>query len=254
MVGDNTLFKRFPTAKHITPDDLRKTPLRLRGIVTSVGDSDGFRFYHVPTMRSLLSLPKKLTSADTISVRLAGVDCPEAAHFGNPAQPYSYEAYAFAMACLMPDVPVKASAKFLAGDPKNKAAATKASPVKGKGKGKAASSSGDDDNDHGRKHPPRGTEVMLEIYRTDQYDRAVAMVYYRPYKMMPFYYKNLSMELLRAGLAVIYSQSGAEYGGYLEEFKKVEAKAKQKKLGMWRLPKSAFVSPADYKKAHKTSS
>jgi len=40
----------------------------------------------------LLPIPEKTTSKDTIGIRLAGVDAPECAHFGQPGQPFGEEA------------------------------------------------------------------------------------------------------------------------------------------------------------------
>ena len=65
------------------------------GRVTSVGDADGFRLYHtpgIPFLRQRWHRPPTKASDlrhQTISVRLAGVDAPEAAHFGREAQPYA---------------------------------------------------------------------------------------------------------------------------------------------------------------------
>ncbi|KAG0242297.1 putative endonuclease lcl3 [Actinomortierella wolfii] len=83
---------------YLTPDMLQGRRL-LRGKVTSVGDADNFRFYHTPGgiwagWGWLRHVPKRNNElkGNTIHVRLAGVDAPEAAHFGHPAQPFSKEA------------------------------------------------------------------------------------------------------------------------------------------------------------------
>lgn len=63
-------------------------PLVLRGVIVKVTDGDGVRLYHQPLLRRLLPLPRDAAKADrSISIRLAGVDAPECAHWGNPAQP-----------------------------------------------------------------------------------------------------------------------------------------------------------------------
>ncbi|KAK0656827.1 nuclease domain-containing protein [Cercophora newfieldiana] len=93
-------LRRLNGAGHITPGYFRKRSLF--GKVTSVGDGDGFHLFHTPGGRLagwgwLRTVPKerKELKGRTISIRLAGVDAPEAAHFGRPAQPYSAEAMDF---------------------------------------------------------------------------------------------------------------------------------------------------------------
>ncbi|KNZ57143.1 hypothetical protein VP01_222g2 [Puccinia sorghi] len=69
-----------------------------------VGDADNFRVYHTPGFgwNWLRNIPTKKSDLKdmTIHIRLAGVDAPEVsqlfaclAHFGNPAQPFSKEAF-----------------------------------------------------------------------------------------------------------------------------------------------------------------
>lgn len=93
------LFRRIPTAAHITPTILASNRM-LVGKVTSVGDADGFRVYHTPGLPVFRSLffraPTKPAALrnQTISVRIAGADAPESAHFGRTAQPFALEAKA----------------------------------------------------------------------------------------------------------------------------------------------------------------
>lgn len=108
-------FRRLPTAAHFTPSTLRWRST-LVGKCTSVGDADGFRLYHTPgppLYRDLMysSVPAQRSDGGgssgssssslhgshpphtaTISIRLAGADAPELAHFGRPAQPFAKEA------------------------------------------------------------------------------------------------------------------------------------------------------------------
>lgn len=90
-------FRRIPNTAYITPAVLRHRRT-LVGRVTSVGDADGFRLYHtpgIPFLRDWLHKPPTKASElrnQTISVRLAGADAPESAHFGREAQPFSKEA------------------------------------------------------------------------------------------------------------------------------------------------------------------
>ena len=59
----------------------------LRGIVVSVGDGDGFKFFHVPWLRLA-----EYNGEPTLKIRLAGIDAPELPSFGNPGQPFAVEA------------------------------------------------------------------------------------------------------------------------------------------------------------------
>ncbi|KAA8893387.1 hypothetical protein FN846DRAFT_537111 [Sphaerosporella brunnea] len=92
-------LRRVSTAAHIPQYFLRRRSLF--GPVTSVGDGDNFRIYHTPGGRLLgwgwlpgrrVPTLKKDLKDQTVHVRIAGVDAPECAHFGNPSQPYSEEA------------------------------------------------------------------------------------------------------------------------------------------------------------------
>ncbi|KAL9931888.1 hypothetical protein V8E36_009203 [Tilletia maclaganii] len=92
-------FRRIRNAEYLTPSTLRRR--WIVGKVTSVGDADGFRLFHTPGpvgLRSLLHRPPTQAAQlrdQTLSVRLAGADAPEAAHFGKEAQPFSKEAQEF---------------------------------------------------------------------------------------------------------------------------------------------------------------
>ncbi|KAK0716985.1 hypothetical protein B0T26DRAFT_645604 [Lasiosphaeria miniovina] len=93
-------LRRIPGTNHIAPAAFRTRSLL--GKVTSVGDGDNFHLFHTPGGRLagwgwLRAVPRerKLLKGRTIPVRIAGVDAPECAHFGRPAQPFSDDALAF---------------------------------------------------------------------------------------------------------------------------------------------------------------
>ncbi|KAI5798879.1 hypothetical protein EDC01DRAFT_704135 [Geopyxis carbonaria] len=86
-----TRLRRVPTTLHIPPGAFRHRTLF--GVVTSVGDGDNFRLFHTPG--GLLAgwhwlrrppTARRALAGQTVHIRLAGVDAPERAHFGNPAQ------------------------------------------------------------------------------------------------------------------------------------------------------------------------
>ncbi|RCI01103.1 putative endonuclease lcl3 [Rhizopus azygosporus] len=184
--------KRFKTAAHIPPEAFERT-MTIRGKVVSVGDSDNFRLYHTPGLgwgwfRHIPKTRKELQN-QTIAVRIAGVDAPESAHFGMPAQPFSAEAKQFLTKMVL-----------------NK-------------------------------------KVQVQLLSRDQYSRVVAMAYVR---RPPFFLKkNVSLEMVKAGLASIYVAKGAQYAGILDELKKYEARAKLLRKGIWSLKN--YVSPGDHK-------
>ncbi|KAI0396094.1 SNase-domain-containing protein [Xylariaceae sp. FL0594] len=93
-------LRRIPGAVYIDPSFFRRRTLF--GKVTSVGDGDNFHLFHTPGGRLtgwgwLRSVPTKKAQLknNTIPVRLAGIDAPECAHWGRPAQPFSTDALAW---------------------------------------------------------------------------------------------------------------------------------------------------------------
>ena len=95
--------RRVPNAASIKPDSFHKASYY--GFVTRVGDGDGFHFFHTPGGRlmgwgwapgrrtaDIMKRGAKATNKQTMSVRMAGIDAPEMAHFGRPEQPWAKEA------------------------------------------------------------------------------------------------------------------------------------------------------------------
>ncbi|KAK5990490.1 putative endonuclease LCL3 [Cladobotryum mycophilum] len=90
-------LRRIPGAAFIQPKFYRNRSLF--GKVTSVGDGDNFHLFHTPGGKAvgwgwLRRIPdkRKDLKGRTIPIRMAGIDAPEGAHFGQPAQPYAAEA------------------------------------------------------------------------------------------------------------------------------------------------------------------
>lgn len=192
-------LRRIPSAAYITPRTLQRK--RIRGYVTSIGDADGFRLYHRPGpwfLRGLYPIPKdkKQLRDQTISIRLAGADAPECAHFGKPAQPFSAEAQAYLTSMVL------------------------------------------------------NRSVTVELLSKDHYGRAVGMAWVRKPAFWPVK-SNVSLEMVKRGLATVYTQAGAEYGSTGKEvLVQAEAKARRKKLGMWSLKPGKLETPAEYKRKH----
>jgi endonuclease YncB( thermonuclease family) len=92
-------LRRIATVSQLPPSAIANHQ-SLFGTAVSVGDADNFRLFHTPGgrllgwgwLRQIPTTRKELAKAGTIHVRLAGVDAPEGAHFGNQAQPYAVEA------------------------------------------------------------------------------------------------------------------------------------------------------------------
>ncbi|KAK0538741.1 putative endonuclease lcl3 [Tilletia horrida] len=205
-------FRRIRNAEYLTPSTLRRR--YIVGRVTSVGDADGFRLFHTPGpagLRTLLHRPPTQASQlreQTLSVRLAGADAPEAAHFGKEAQPFSKEAQEFLTQMI------------------------------------------------------KGKTVWVEPSHVDQYKRLVGT----PYVWQPPYIfgrTNVSLALVKEGLATVYRQSGAAYGSATwwnrwlfkskngqTRLERAERKAKVLEKGMWSLG-SRLELPDQYKKRTK---
>lgn len=201
-------FRRIPNASYITPSILRSRR-RIVGRVTSVGDADGFRMYHtpgIPFLRQRWHRPPTKASDlrhQTISVRLAGVDAPEAAHFGREAQPYA-------------DVAHKELRRLL-----------------------------------------EGRTVWLDMALIDQYQRLVGTPYV--YRWPYLWPTNVSLALVRKGLATVYRSTNATYGppsllsrllfgatSGRKALERAEEHAKRCRLGMWRLG-SKLETPGAFK-------
>ena len=88
-----------------------------------------------------------------------------------------------------------------------------------------------------------GKTITAQLYRLDQYNRAIAMVWVPKWFFLK---KCLNLEMIKAGYACIYRQGGGEYGGMLDEFERCETEAKKRKIGIWGL--KCLVLPSEYKR------
>ncbi|KNC47606.1 uncharacterized protein AMSG_02630, partial [Thecamonas trahens ATCC 50062] len=203
------LVRRYPTAGSL-PERAFSRNRVIRGRVVGVADGDNLRIYHQPPLLRWLTsgwtpdLTRKL-GATTVHIRLAGIDAPEAPHFGRPGQPYAEEARAWLEAYAL------------------------------------------------------GKAVKVKLLKRDQYGRAVASVKVDRLSraspvplpaLFPFaWWSDVSMALVDAGFADVYTSGGAEHDGQLEALESARDTARKRKRGMWRLG-AAYVSPMEFKAKH----
>lgn len=90
-----------------------------------------------------------------------------------------------------------------------------------------------------------GRQASLKVHRLDQYSRAVATVWVRRWFLLQ---KNVSLEMVKAGYATVYTGAGAEYGTAKDQLIRAEKWARRCRRGMWRQASSEYVSPAEYKR------
>jgi endonuclease YncB( thermonuclease family) len=100
----------------------------------------------------------------------------------------------------------------------------------------------------------QGRKVCIQLHRIDQYGRAVSTVWVHrrrwPWLWWPVWW-NVSLEMVRAGFATIYRDTGAEYGGILKDLETSEARAKKCKTGMWAQSHTEYQSPGDFKRMNR---
>ncbi|KAI7471032.1 SNase-domain-containing protein [Hortaea werneckii] len=201
-----TYLRRIPNVDYLKPGFFRHRSLY--GYVTRVGDGDNFHLYHTPGGKlagwGLLPWRRvqdiKKFKGKTLPVRIAGVDAPERAHWGNPEQPYGNEALEWLRSTLL------------------------------------------------------HRYVRVYPYSRDQYGHMVASVHLRRWLV---FRSDVGYDMLKKGWATVYeAKSGSEFGGKEEQYRAAEARAKQKKVGMWQEPgmlgkllgkKETTESPREYK-------
>lgn len=95
-----------------------------------------------------------------------------------------------------------------------------------------------------------GKEVKVKLLSKDQYNRVIGLVKYSDRSWTGLYNveKDLSEELLKQGLAVVYRQGGARYDGSIEKWNILEKDAIAKKKGIWSNGADKADLPSTYKK------
>jgi micrococcal nuclease len=90
--------------------------------------------------------------------------------------------------------------------------------------------------------------VHVKMLSKDQYGRIVAVVKYDTF--LGRCVRDLSEELLKEGLAVIYRGGGARYDGQKKELTMLEMAARKRKVGLWSSDQY-METPTEYKKRTK---
>lgn len=94
-----------------------------------------------------------------------------------------------------------------------------------------------------------GKDIKVKLLAKDQYNRVIGLVKYSERSWIGFSVeKDLSEELLKQGLAVVYRQGGARYDGSIERWNTLEQEAIDRHKGIWSNGKDKADLPAAYKK------
>ena len=210
----NSYYKRYKGIDALHPRYLSETGHCLRGYGLTIRDGDNFRFYHVPALQMVYWLLsgsrqlkfKSVNMEDIKQLRKAGTIAIRLAGIDAP------ESAHFGMK----EQPLsKEAVAYLKGLLQNENTIN-----------------------------IKLRKIIVEPLKRDQYGRLVSMVYYQPIPFIP-YYKNVSEEMIKLGLAVVYRAGGAEYGHIEEKLIKLEGIAKRKRKGIWGLDN--FVHPQLHK-------
>ncbi|KAL9107871.1 MAG: hypothetical protein Q9227_007289 [Pyrenula ochraceoflavens] len=214
-------LSRIPTASAIPPSFYRRRTLR--GLCTSVGDGDNFRLYHAPGGRLLgyFWLPGRRVRAAEANANTGTIDGP----WWRPS---------------------KAGRRRLKSDDTiHVRLAGVDAPELGHWGNEAQP--GAKDALEWLKRYVGGRRVSVRLLKPDQYGRVVGTAWVRKLSSLGMR-RDISLEMLREGLACVYeAKAGAEFGGREEKYREAEARAKKARKGMWAVGKKEFESPRDYK-------
>ena len=93
-------------------------------------------------------------------------------------------------------------------------------------------------------------EVTIKLLRKDQYDRVVASVrVHDTCAVVCVEDKDVSLELVKNGLAFLYTGKGSEYDGNKILFEDGLGAAKKEHRGLWRNGENV-LTPAEYKRLY----
>ena len=91
-----------------------------------------------------------------------------------------------------------------------------------------------------------GKKVKVTLLSKDRYGRALGKVETKR-KFVVLGRTDLSLELIRRGLATLYTGGGAQYSNNLDILQSKEAEAKKEKRGIWSLGND-MITPAEFKR------
>eukprot|EP00596_Hydrurales_sp_CCMP1899_P004350 CAMPEP_0119039160 /NCGR_PEP_ID=MMETSP1177-20130426/8520_1 /TAXON_ID=2985 /ORGANISM="Ochromonas sp, Strain CCMP1899" /LENGTH=236 /DNA_ID=CAMNT_0007002707 /DNA_START=167 /DNA_END=877 /DNA_ORIENTATION=+ len=94
-------------------------------------------------------------------------------------------------------------------------------------------------------------KISVKLLSKDRYGRIIGVVNYHKDGFLGVKGKeaDISEELVKEGLAVVYRQGGAQYDGSIQRWDKLELMAKKQKIGIWSQQKVQL--PSEYKKETK---
>lgn len=101
----------------------------------------------------------------------------------------------------------------------------------------------------------KGKKVCIKLLAKDQYGRVLGRVTYRKSGMFIFRSskRDISEQLLKKGLAVVYRGGGARYDGGVDQWNQLEQLAVEKKRGMWARGRDSVQLPSQFKEQSRRS-
>lgn len=85
--------------------------------------------------------------------------------------------------------------------------------------------------------------VKIRVLDIDTYGRIIGIVY------VGLWRKNVNIEMVRKGLACVYTGTCVSFEGMKEKLVEVEKKAKEKRIGIWS--QEDYISPMEFKRRNK---
>ncbi|KAI0295108.1 hypothetical protein B0F90DRAFT_1927656 [Multifurca ochricompacta] len=98
-----------------------------------------------------------------------------------------------------------------------------------------------------------GRRIKCQLLQRDRFHRVVGVPLLPRRRWWRLWPRNLSLEMVRAGWAVVYEQAGAEYGEVGKDpYLLAQAEAQSARKGIWQ-GGTDIETPAEYKKRYRTA-